>query len=153
MYLKSLAAAAMAALAIILAVPARAEELAANWLFILDAGSMSFDGTTLTLDAVAADALAFTDRPYRLARNIPIEAFVAIWQGADFGGEPPNAGINGFVDGAAISSVVELSDPRFEGAKLVFTATLVEGDVPSAAADVSVFVDAFPTAVNDQITD
>ncbi len=151
MYFRSIAVAAIAAFALVGAV--RAEDPAASWLFIVDADAMSFDGATLTLEGVGAETLAFTDRPHRMVRRISTEEFVAIWQKADFGGEPPNAGVNGVADGQQVSSVVELSEPRFEGTTLVFTAAALEGAVLPAAEEVSVFVDAFPTAVNDQITD
>lgn len=49
-------------------------------------------------------------------------------------------------------AVVELTEPQWDGSKLAFTATPV-GDIPVAATDVSLFVDQFPTTVNDQITD
>lgn len=56
------------------------------------------------------------------------------------------------VEGAAAMAVVELTEPQWDGSKLAFTATPV-GDIPVAATDVSLFVDQFPTTVNDQITD
>lgn len=134
-------------------VPARADEV--SWLFLQNAEAASFDGKTLRLEGVDPETTAFSERPYRAVQTIPTAGFVAMWGvGSEaLVADPPNAGLSGLEGEAFRNVVVELSNPRLDGDALVYSVAVLHGTVPAAMTDVSLMVDAWPTAVNSQITD
>ena len=132
---------------------AAAQEESVSWLFIVEAGSFRVEGAILTLSDLAPSTTAFTDRPHRIATSMPTTDFIGLWSTSDFRADPPNAGISYRVDGALQTAVVELSDPRDKATGVAYTVALIEGDLPTGGGPAILFVDAFPTAVNDQITD
>lgn len=116
----------------------------ATWLFIETADGMQFDGTVLTLNGVAPAMVMFTDRPHRNAEAVPLQAFVEAWtKGGDksFRADPPNAGVTTLVDGKFQVATVELSEPSLDGTTLTFNAKALEGTVPGAGGQTSVFID------------
>lgn len=115
-----------------------------SWLFISSANGLSFDGTTVTLSDVSPYVVLFTDRPHRVADTIGLRAFVDAWtKGGDesFQKDPPNAGFTVWADGAYQISVVELSDPAYDGQKLSFKVKPVEGQLPKSGQHTSIFID------------
>jgi hypothetical protein len=66
-------------------------------LFVQNALSGSFDGTTLTLTGVGP-TIFFSDRPYRVAGHVRTAEFIGHWdKGSDnFAENPPNATLSIF---------------------------------------------------------
>jgi hypothetical protein len=116
----------------------------ATWLFIQTADSMTFEGAILKLAGVSPSVVMFTDRPHRNAEAVSVQAFVDAWaKGGDesFRADPPNAGVTTLVDGKFRVATVELSDPRLDGSTLTFAVKPLEGTVPNAGGQTSVFID------------
>jgi hypothetical protein len=115
-----------------------------RWLFISTANRLSFDGTTVTLSEISPHIVMFADRPRRVADAVSLQAFIDGWtKGGDesFRNDPPNAGFTVWADGAYQVSVMELSDPAYDGQKLSFKVKPVEGQLPKAGEHTSVFID------------
>ena len=70
----------------------------------------------------------FTDRPERVAGSFDMNAFVSIWDAEGFNVDPPNAALAVTVNGEQHQHVVELSDPRVEGAMVSFHSVDVGDD-------------------------
>jgi hypothetical protein len=115
------------------------------------------DGTggegTFTLRGVDQNVTAFTDRPTRLARRIPVETVVSSWADAGFGDDPPNASLAFERDGVEQVQAVTLMDPVVDGDEITFTYTpltsgapLVVGariaELPAEFQSASLFIDA-----------
>ncbi len=63
--------------------------------YVQQATAMQYDGTTLTLQGVSPSTVFFSDRPYRLAGQLPNQSFVDLWNAPDgpFASDPPNAAL------------------------------------------------------------
>jgi len=69
-----------------------------------------------------------------------------------FSNDPPNAALS--VDATGDVMVVELlGAPAVAGDTLTYEIRVLEGSVPSSFDGAVLFIDAYPTAVNSQITD
>jgi hypothetical protein len=117
----------------------------ADFLFVQTARRVSFDRTTgrISLHDVSPVTLFFSDRPERIAGNMRTAAFVPFWsKGKDsFLSDPPNADIS-ILEGETLRQVVAvLQAPRLEGEVLSYGAKVLQGEVPAAGSDVSVFID------------
>ncbi len=117
----------------------------ADFLFVQTANSMSFDKSTrkLTLHRVSPITVFFSDRPERIAGNMKTAAFVPFWSEGknSFLSDPPNADIS-LIEGGALRQVVAvLEAPVLKGTDLSYTIKVLQGDMPSKAAEVSVFID------------
>ena len=142
-------AAALMALAVPLQ-PAMAEAAVAttkqaDFLFVQTARGVSFDKATskLTLHDVSPITLFFSDRPDRIAGNMKTTAFVPFWStGKDsFLSDPPNADVS-ILEGASLRQVVvELQSPALSGNDLTYTVKVLQGELPTTGAEVSVFID------------
>ena len=142
-------AAALMALAVPLQ-PAMAEAAVAttkqaDFLFVQTARGVSFDKATskLTLHDVSPITLFFSDRPDRIAGNMKTTAFVPFWStGKDsFLSDPPNADVS-ILEGASLRQVVvELRSPALSGNDLTYTVKVLQGELPTSGAEVSVFID------------
>ena len=131
------------------AVAEMAETIARNdkntsWLFISTANKLSFNGTTVTLSEVSPRIVMFADRPRRVADTVSVQDFVDGWaKGKDnsFQSSPPNAGFTVWVDGAYQVSVMQLSDPAYDGRNLSFKVKSVKGQLPKSGEQTSIFID------------
>jgi hypothetical protein len=117
----------------------------ADFLFVQTAKGMTFDKSTskLTLNGVSPVTVMFSDRPERIAANMRTAAFVPFWsKGKDsFLSDPPNADIS-ILEGDQLRQIVAvLQDPALQGDNLTYTVKVVQGDMPAAGSDVSVFID------------
>jgi hypothetical protein len=136
------------ALGLVCATFAKAAEEApkqADFLFVQNAKSMSFDSSTnkLTSESVSPVTVFFSDRPERIAGNMKTAAFVPFWsKGKDsFLSDPPNADIS-ILEGDKLKQVVAvLQDPVLKGDSLTYIVKVLEGEMPAKGADVSVFID------------
>jgi len=117
----------------------------ADFLFVQTARGVSFDKATskLTLHDVSPITLFFSDRPDRIAGNMKTTAFVPFWStGKDsFLSDPPNADVS-ILEGASLRQVVvELQSPALSGNNLTYTVKVLQGELPTSGAEVSVFID------------
>ena len=117
----------------------------ADFLFVQTANSMIYDKATgkLTLQRVSPITVFFSDRPERIAGNMKTAAFVPFWSRGkqSFLSDPPNADIS-IVDGDSLRQVVVvLQSPVMKGNALHYTVKVIQGNMPSKGADVSVFID------------
>jgi hypothetical protein len=77
---------------------------------------------TLTLDGVAPQTVAFSDRPRRIAATVGTNKLLRLWS-REFKGDPPNAAlvlVNGKPNADTV--VLALRRPRAEGKKVRFPA-------------------------------
>src|SRR5262245_17172418 len=111
-------------------------------LFVQNATSGSFDGTTLTLRDVGP-TLFFSDRPERIAGQVGTSDFVGHWtKGADnFAASPPNATLSVFGAKEVSSSVVVLTNPKLDRNTLSYTVKVLEGKPPASFKEASLFID------------
>jgi hypothetical protein len=117
----------------------------ADFLFVQTAKGMTFNktGSKLALDGVSPVTLFFTDRPERIAGNMKTTAFVPFWSKGknSFLSDPPNADVS-ILEGEQLRQVVVvLRDPVLQGDSLIYTVNVLQGEMPTKAADVSVFID------------
>ena len=138
-------AATLASVKSALAQGAREPAKEADFLFVQTEKGMTFDKSTgkLTLEGVSPITVAFSDRPERIAANMRTAAFVPFWSNGknSFLSDPPNADIS-ILEGSQLRQIVAvLQDPVLQGDSLIYTAKVLQGDVPAKGADVSVFID------------
>jgi hypothetical protein len=133
---------------------AEAADDSVDWLFLHTAERMRVEGDDLVLEGAPGFVQAFSDRPHRLAAALPVDGFIALWSPVPggFGDVPPNAGLTWVDETGMHVTEVELLDLRRDGERLVYRFRPLRTP-PRDGAQVSVFIDAFPTAVNAQITD
>jgi hypothetical protein len=115
----------------------------ADFLFVQTAREMVGDGERLILKGVSPVTLFFSDRPERIAGNMSTAKFVPFWStGKDsFLSDPPNADVTVVNGGELSQTVVVLSDPVLEGDTLTYRIKTLEGALPAAGSDVSIFID------------
>lgn len=131
---------------------AQAQDAEETWLAVVQGELTAATDGTLTISA-DAHAVVFTDRPARIARLVTIEHLVDIGWGTEgaFAGDPPNASL---IDaGSGDIAIIEMTGVTLTDGTLTITYTLLEGTIPAAGGNVALTIDAFPTAVNGQITD
>lgn len=128
---------------------AKAEESGIMLMFVQIAQDLEVDpqAQTLRLVNVSPQTLYFADRPERIAGHIRMDAYLEEWTskaGPDnFSNDPPNAALSVYEPGKANNTlaVVEISDPRVEGSDLVYRYQLIDGSLPSAGGQTSLFID------------
>jgi hypothetical protein len=114
----------------------------------------------LVVDGLHPAITLFTDRPRRLIGDLRLAEFLALWRGGAFSTDPPNAAL--VTDGDTVG--VELSGAALDPAagSIRFTVRAlpsVDSSKPGPSlprgrhGPTAMFIDAFPTAVNSQITD
>lgn len=117
----------------------------ADFLFVQTARRMRFDraANRLTLLDVSPVTLFFSDRPDRIAGNMRTAVFVPFWsRGRDsFLSDPPNADVSILEGDTLRQVVVVLRDPVLEGGNLAYTVQVLDGTMPDAGDEVSVFID------------
>lgn len=118
----------------------------ADFLFVQNAKSMRYDKAsgTLTLVDVSPVTLFFSDRPERIAGNMPTDHFIPFWgEGKDsFAKDNPNANLSILEKDKAFSDVVvELSRPSLKGGNLTYSVKIIDGVIPAKGGPVSLFID------------
>lgn len=118
----------------------------ADFLFVQNAKSMTYDKSTgrLTLKGISPVTIFFTDRPERIAGNMPTRVFVPFWnEGKDsFSKDNPNANLSILEKDRALSDVVvTLGKPVLRGEDLTYEINILEGDLPASGGPVSLFID------------
>lgn len=118
-------------------------------MFVQLSESMVSDPATKTVRLVGVNpqSLYFADRPVRLAGHLKMAEYLAKWTkqaGKDnFGDDPPNATISVYEKGKADSTlaVIEILNPRVQGKDLVYNYKVIEGKMPKAGGETSLFID------------
>ncbi len=100
-----------------------------EFLTVMHAGGGSLsregDGFVLTLDDLAPQVVAFTDRPERVSGAVSTSSYIEAW-GKEYKGDPPNAALvvpNGRADADTI--VFTLDQPELDGRSVRFQAEQV----------------------------
>jgi hypothetical protein len=140
---------AFLALAALASTIASAEEAKPQLMFVQVADKVVIDpaAQTLRLVDVGEQTLYFADRPERIAGHVRLDAFMEEWTskaGADnFGADPPNATLSVYEPGKDNNTiaVVEISNPQVDGADLIYTYKMIEGDLPATGEATSLFID------------
>ncbi|HET7715866.1 MAG TPA: hypothetical protein VFK86_09575 [Bauldia sp.] len=116
------------------------------FMFVHVADDLKADAGTLRLVNVNQQVLYFSDRPARIAGHMKLGAYLEEWtKGKDnFGEDPPNATLSVFEPGQPENTlaVVELTDPKVDGADLVYSYKLLDGTVPKEGGATTLFIDA-----------
>jgi hypothetical protein len=114
------------------------------WLYVVDADAGTASDGTVTLTQLDQDAIAFSDRPQRVARRLPIAELVSAWADLGFVDDPPNATIAYESGGRERVLAVELTDPVLDGDRLTFSYLALDPAAPVLPADLgpaAVFID------------
>jgi len=102
---------------------------------------------TLRLVKVGQQVLYFSDRPVRIAGHLKMSEYLQEWTakaGKDnFAADPPNAVVSVYESGQADSTlaVVEITNPRVEGADLVYNYKVIKGKLPAGGGQTALFID------------
>jgi hypothetical protein len=124
--------------------PALAQAKQADFLFVQNAASMSYANGKLTMKDVSPVTIFFSDRPERIAGNMPTQAWVPFWSdGKDsFAKDNPNANLSVLEKDKALEDiVVTLSNPVLAGRDLSYDVKLVQGTMPASGGPASLFID------------
>lgn len=116
-----------------------------DFLFVQTAKAMTFDKASnrLTLIGVSPVTLFFSERPDRIAGNMETAAFIPFWSRGknSFLSDPPNADVSVLKGERLHQTVVLLRNPSLEGANLVYTVEVQEGQMPTSGENITVFID------------
>ena len=115
-----------------------------DFLFVHSAEETTLADGRLSLGGVGASTINFSDRPERIAGQLPTDEFVANWgHGGDesFEADPPNATVSILSGPEPQEIVVVLSSPRLEGGTLSYDAQVLEGNEAAAGEASAVFID------------
>lgn len=107
--------------------------------FVVSGTSGSMDEGTLTLEGVTG-ILAFSDRPERIVRSLPVEA-VGLASEA-LAGDPPNAVLSVLGIDAVTNVVLELTSATVDGGSVIVDYDLLAGaPLAGAFGPASLFID------------
>ena len=118
-------------------------------MFVQVAENLKVDtaAQTFRLVRVSPQTLYFSDRPVRVAGHIKMDKYLEEWTakaGKDnFAQDPPNATLSVFEPGQVDNTlvVVEITNPKIEGADLIYSYKLIDGKLPSGGEAASLFID------------
>jgi hypothetical protein len=118
----------------------------ADFLFVQNAKYMLYHRGSgkLTLQGISPVTIFFTDRPERIAGNMPTRVFVPFWsEGKDsFAKDNPNANLSILEQDKAVADVVvTLGKPVLKGEDLSYEVKVLEGNMPAKGGPVSLFID------------
>ena len=115
-------------------------------LFVQNSSGVAIERNTLRLRNVGASTLFFTDRPVRIAGHYHTKGeFLKLWsEGPDsFARNPPNATLS-FIEPnrpQLLDVVINIRNPRMQGADLLYDFTVIEGTMPKKAGAAVLFID------------
>jgi len=117
-------------------------------LFVQNGTGIEYDPAkgTLRMKNIGHSTLFFSDRPVRMAGHYHTrDEFLQLWnEGPDsFAKNPPNATLSMLEVGQADlqNVVINLRNPRMEGADLLYDIKLIEGTPPQSAGAAVLFID------------
>ena len=121
-----------------------------SFLFVQNGTGGTLSEDTLTLTGVSAKTTWFTDRPYRVAGQLPTAEFLSFWDEGEnsFSEDAPTADFTCTIDEKVVNYVVELNSPSMAGGDLSYSVNAVSGQsLPQSEmtceADSQLFVDSF----------
>jgi len=143
------ALAAVAALGSRLGFEARAEDGNPMLMFVQIAEDIKADtaAQTIRLVKVGQQTLYFADRPERIAGHVKMADYLKEWTskaGKDnFAKDPPNAALSVYEPGQANNkvAVITITNPKVEGADLVYNYKLINRTIPTSGGETSLFID------------
>jgi hypothetical protein len=118
-------------------------------MFVQIAEDLKVDPATSTFRLVKVNqqTLYFSDRPQRLAGHINMTSYLKEWTsqaGTDnFKADPPNAVLSVYEKGKSDNTiaVVKIMNPVVDGADLIYSYKLIEGNLPAGGGATSLFID------------
>ena len=118
-------------------------------MFVQSAEDLKVDqaASTLRLVKVNQQTLYFSDRPVRIAGHIKMADYLKEWTakaGKDnFGVDPPNATLSVYEPGQPENTlvVVKITNPKVDGADLVYTYKIIDGKMPASGGATTLFID------------
>jgi hypothetical protein len=118
-------------------------------MFVQSAEDLKVDPATSTLRLVKVNqqTLYFSDRPVRIAGHIKMADYLKEWTakaGKDnFAADPPNATLSVYEPGQAENTlvVVKITNPKVDGADLVYTYKIIDGKMPAGGGATTLFID------------
>jgi len=118
-------------------------------MFVQSAEDLKTDqaASTFRLVKVNQQTLYFSDRPVRIAGHIKMADYLKEWTakaGKDnFAADPPNATLSVYEPGQAENTlvVIKITNPKVDGADLVYTYKIIDGKMPAAGGATSLFID------------
>jgi hypothetical protein len=136
-------------LSLLSATGARAEEDRPMLMFVQLASSTVVDDAAKTIRLVnlSPQTLYFSDRPDRIAGHVKLDRYLTDWTaaaGADnFAADPPNAALSVYQPGKDDSavSIIEISNPRVDGADLLYDYKVIHSDAPVSGGETAIFID------------
>lgn len=128
---------------------AKAEDDQPMLMFVQASSSTMVDeaAKTIRLVNVAPLTIYFADRPDRIAGHLKLDKYLEEWTagaGADnFAADPPNAALSVYEAGKDDTSVaiIEISNPRKDGADLVYDYKVISGPGPVSGGETALFID------------
>jgi len=128
---------------------AEGEEAKPMLMFVQISEDLKADTTaqTIRLVKVAQQTLYFADRPERIAGHIKMSDYLTEWTSKagknNFGMDPPNATLSVYEPGQANNkvAVMTITNPKVEGADLVYDYKLINGTIPTNGGATSLFID------------
>lgn len=115
----------------------------ADFLFVQNARSVTYEDGRLTLKGVNPITIMFSDRPERIAGHMATERFVPFWSegSQSFLLDPPNATLSFLEHKDMDDTVVVLQDPKLEGEDLSYQVQVLEGELPEKGGAATLFID------------
>ena len=118
-------------------------------MFVQIADDLKVDpaAQTIRLVKVAQQTLFFSDRPKRIAGHMKMADYLTEWTSKagtnNFGNNPPNATVSVFEPEKSDNTlaVVTISNPKVDGADLVYNYKVVDGTPPVGGGATSLFID------------
>ena len=118
-------------------------------MFVQSAEDLKTDqaASTFRLVKVNQQTLYFSDRPVRIAGHIKMADYLKEWTakaGKDnFAADPPNATLSVYEPGQAENTlvVIKITNPKVDGADLVYTYKIIDGKMPAAGGATTLFID------------
>jgi hypothetical protein len=114
-----------------------------EFLLVQNAEGVILSDGQLRLKNVAPTTLYFSDRPDRIVGRVTTEEYVDHWSVGDnnFKADPPNAVISMLSGTAPEDITVVLTEPRFEGADLLYNVEVLDGSNNADGGEAALFID------------
>lgn len=127
-----------------------------EYMAVMTASSATIADSKITLHDPSPNALVFADRPARDVRNVTPEDVAAWWRTEEFQNDLPNVAVTWHDDSGSHNQIVELSNPVFSDGTITFDYAVIsaeEDNFTESIENISLFIDAKPIIINDQMTD
>jgi hypothetical protein len=114
-----------------------------EFLLVQNADSVVLNNGQLRLKNIAPTTLYFSDRPDRIVGRVTTQEYVDHWAIGDnnFKSDPPNAVISVLLGEEAEDITVVLTEPKLEGADLVYNVEVLDGSKSINGGAVALFID------------